>query len=319
MEYKKTLVSSALSLMLLGCGGGEESSSTKTDLASIDSSNTIKMVKVVVPLAIGFDEPIDLAESIVPREVVSPDPLAIATKAALSRLGGAAPRNIALTNEEQCAFSGSETISADISDPETLTAGDVINLSFDACANSYDEEIDGQITMIIKNFTGDINDSATILDVEMRFDNLTVTSSTDTSIMHGDIRVASDMLNEMVDIIISGDSFTTSSMGNTQSIKNFLSTYTEDSSQFPIALTLSGKGTVVNSEFAGAVNYKTPVIFSAWGDNYPYAGELLITGANNATLHLITLSDIDIQIDADYNGDAIVDETFYMLWSELEE
>lgn len=327
MPFLKTSVIKFTQLLLIvsfsavglsACGGGG-SSSTETDLASIDSSNAIKIVKVVAPLAMGFDESIDLAESIVPREVDSPDPLAIATKAALSRLGGTTPRSIALTDTEQCALSGSVIISADISDPDTLTAGDVINLSYDACANSDDEVIDGQITMTIKNFTGDINSSAIMLDVEMRFDNLTVKSSTDTSTMHGDIRVALDMLTEMAEINISGDSFTTSSMGNTQSIKNFLNTYTEDSSQLPIALTLAGKGRVGSSEFAGEVNYKTPVTFAAWGNNYPYTGELLITGANNATLHLITLSNIDIQIDADYNGDAIVDETFNMLWSELEE
>ncbi|HEY5716707.1 MAG TPA: hypothetical protein VIS54_09850 [Psychromonas sp.] len=108
-------------------------------------------------------------------------------------------------------------------------------------------------------------------------------------------------------------------MGNTQSIKNFLNIYTENASLFPVPSTLEGEGTVSSSGFAGAVNYTTPVTFEASGDNYPEVGELLITGANNATLHLITLSNIDIQIDADYEGDGVIDETFYRLWSELEE
>ncbi|HEY5716709.1 MAG TPA: hypothetical protein VIS54_09860, partial [Psychromonas sp.] len=199
-KFTRLLLLLAFSAAGLSACGGAGSSSTETELASIDSSNAIKLVKIVAPLAMGFDESIDLAESIVPREVESPDPLAIATKAALSRLGGTTPRSIALTDAQQCTPSGSVTTSVDISDPNTLTAGDLINFSYNACANSYDEVIDGQITMTIKNFAGDISSFAILLDVEMRFDNLTVKSIADTSTMDGDIRVALDMLTEITKI-----------------------------------------------------------------------------------------------------------------------
>ena len=48
-------------------------------------------------------------------------------------------------------------------------------------------------------------------------------------------------------------------------------------------------------------------------------GELLVTGANNATLRLIAIDDVNIQIEADYNGDGIIDEIMNTTWGELED
>lgn len=302
------------SIGLSACGGSD---STATTTANIDSSNATKIVKVAAPLAMGFDESIELTESIVPRKAESATPLVIATEAALSRLGGTTLRSISLADTGQCAYSGSMNISAKVSDPDTLTKGDIIKLTFNACAISYDETINGQLTMTINNFSGNIDSPAILLDVKTQFSDLTVSSSTYSSTMNGDISVALDRLTEKAKINISGNSFTTTSIGNTQSISNFANTYSKDSSQFPVLLSLAGKGIVGSSQFSGVVSYQTPVSFAAWGDNFPDTGELLITGANNATLHLTVLSDIDIQINADYNGDGVTDETFYMTWSEL--
>ena len=66
------------------------------------------------------------------------------------------------------------------------------------------------------------------------------------------------------------------------------------------------EGTLVTSEFL-------------FGEEYPSIGELLVTGSNGATLHLVTTDNVFVEIFADYDGDGEVDETLSMTWVELEE
>ena len=44
----------------------------------------------------------------------------------------------------------------------------------------------------------------------------------------------------------------------------------------------------------------------------------MVTGSNNATLHLIALDEVNVQIEADYDGDGVIDEVLNMTWVELE-
>jgi hypothetical protein len=142
----------------------------------------------------------------------------------------------------------------------------------------------------------------------------------DTMTANGDVGTTIDTRTPPVmEGSVFGDSFVVTAMGETQSIFNFSTIYTEDASGLALAWTNNSMGTVSSSEVSGgAVTYETPVTFAGSGANYPHTGHLLITGANNATLLLRTIDDVDIEIDADYDGDTIVDETFTMTWAELE-
>ena len=317
------LVASLSVIGLSACGGG--SSGNVDEKAIITPDNAISIVEVVASVAMGFDEFvgfIDLTESNVLSDVSNPDALAIVTKVGLSRLGGDAVSYILIEKETfPCAVSGLVTVWGNIADPNTLTAGDVINIDSDMCDDGIGEIVDGLLAMTIVSIEGDIDTLEFLLDVGMIFTNVTVTESGETTTLNGDIRVTLDMLTAaMAEIIVSGDSLTSSGMGKTQSISNFSYTHTEDSSEFPVVWTYNGKGTVGDSsEFAGTVSYETPVKFEGSGENYPHTGELLVTGANNATLRFIAIDDINIQIDADYDGDEIVDKTWDMTWVDLEE
>jgi len=304
------------------CGGGGSSSTVDTP-ATIDSDNASKMVEVVASVAMGFDEFagfVDLTESNLLSDVSNPDALAIATKVGLSRLDGATVKSILIQPETAlCAVSGSVTVWGHIAAPDSLTAGDAISIDSDMCDDGDDEIADGLIAMTIVSFQGDIYTSEFLLGVDMIFANFMVTESGETTALNGDIGVTLDMRTPaMATITVFGDSFTSSGMGKTQSISHFSNTYTADFSELPAARTFKSRGTVVSSEFVGTVTYQTPVNFEASGENDPHTGQLLVTGANNATLRLIAIDNINIQIDADYEGDEIVDETLNMTWAEIE-
>ena len=53
------------------------------------------------------------------------------------------------------------------------------------------------------------------------------------------------------------------------------------------------------------------------GADYPFAGEMLITGANNATIRLIALDSVNVRIETDTNGDGVVDATEDTTWDDI--
>ena len=76
-------------------------------------------------------------------------------------------------------------------------------------------------------------------------------------------------------------------------------------------------GTITSTQFDGEVTYETPVAFVALGDAYPHVGELLVTGANNATVRLIAVDEVNVRIEADYDGNGTIDETIDTTWDAL--
>lgn len=324
VKSTRFLIITFLSVIAISaCGGGGSSSPVDTS-ATIDSDNATRVVKATASVAMGFDEFadfVDLSESNLLSDTNNADALAFAAKVGLSRLGGGAVSYLLIEKETlPCAVSGSVTVWGNIAAPDTLTAGDVINVDSDMCDDGDDEIIDGLLAMKIVSFQGDIYTSDFLLGVDMIFANFMVTESGESTALNGDIGVTLDMRTPaMAKIDVFGDSFTISGMGKTQSISDFSNSYTEDSSEFPSVWTYNGKGTVGCSEFVGTVSYLTPANFEALGENYPHTGQLLVTGANNATLRLIAIDATYIQIDADYDGDEIIDQTLNMTWAELEE
>lgn len=307
---------------LTACGGG--SGESEEQKAIINNDNAISIVEVVASVAMGDDEFVDfvnLPESNMLSDVSNPDALEIATEVGLSRLEEDAVSYVQIEKQTlPCAGGGSVTIWGNIADPTTLTANDVINIDSDKCDDDVGKIVDGLLKMTITSIEGNFDTSEFLLGVEVIFTNLKVTENTETTALNGDISLTLDMLTpEMNKVNISGNSLTISAMGKTQSLLNFSNTNIVDSGELPIIWTHNSLGTVGNSsEFEGTVSFETPVKFEGAGATYPHTGELLITGTNNATLRLIAIDDVNVQIDADYDGDGVLDHTWYMTWAELE-
>ena len=306
---------------LSGCGGGGSGDSTPT--ASIDSYNATEIVRVAASAVFETDEIGEFGDffyftSSVERS--NPDVMVAASRIAISRLDNATVKSIQIPEEtSQCAGGGSVTISGSIAGTDTLTKGDVIQIDADMCNDGYGEIVDGQMKMTITSLDGDLSTSELfLLGVKVDFTEFSVTDSSEETVFNGDIGITLDTRTPSVmQMTVSGNSFTVSSMGQTQSISNFSNGYTVNSSESPFTWMYDSKGTVISSEFIGSVNYQMPVNFEGLGEYYPHTGELLVTGADSATLRLITIDDIDIQIEADYDGDGDVDVTFNMTWAEL--
>ena len=322
-------LASAFGLAACSSGGSSDNAPpppppTQT-AAVIDAGNAMMIAGVAAEAALETGELGGLTDLIgatasAPGGLNKADPMAAATKVVQSTLGGAAINYIPFGPETSfCAVSGTVTISGDIADPTTFSAGDKINVDSDMCNDGTGSVVDGLLEMTIAIFEGDLVNSQFLFGVDLVVTEFMVTEGGESNTANGDISTTIDTRTPPVAVgSVFGDSFVVAGMGSTESIRDFLTTYTQDSSVFPMAWTNSSMGEVDSTDFDGFVTYTTPVTFQGFGDEYPSIGELVVTGSNGATLHLVTTDNVFVEIFADYDGDGVVDETLSMTWVELE-
>jgi hypothetical protein len=219
---------------------------------------------------------------------------------------------------------GTQTISGEIADPfslltGTLSPGDQINVDFMDCDEGLGEVLNGRIEMTVVSFSGDLLISAAYMMVmDVQLVDFEVTTATDSVLSNGDSRVTLDATGTpMISISISGNSLTTASTAATEVLTGFSTAQTVDTSTMPEPYTLTSSGDVVSSQLDGSISYATPVTFQGAGDGYPFAGELLITGANGTTTRLVALDATTVRIDTDSNGDEEIDSSEVTTWDDI--
>ena len=327
MQLTRTLVIASIAIFgLSACGGsgsGGSSTPTPLSLVTVTSGNATKVAGTAASAAFGTAEIgglTDLTGSTSGAQggMSKQDAVSAATKVAQGTLSNLKYDPFG-PETSLCLVSGSVTVSGDLASPFTFTAGDIINVDSDMCDDGEGQIIDGLLEMEISSFEGDILTSEFLFGIDLVLTDFMVITPTDTITANGDVGTTIDTRTPPIaEGSIFGESFVVSGMGITESITNFSTIYTADSSTFPVSWTNNSMGTVDSSELAGAVRYETPITFEGSGANYPHTGHLLVTGDMGATLLLRTIDDVNVEIDADYDGDGTVDETFMLTWAELE-
>lgn len=248
-----------------------------------------------------------------------------------SQPGGTTNTNSAIANKgsnnaqvpvgpitEVCAVSGSVTITGDIANPMTITPGDFFDTDWDQCDDGIGIVTDGLLGLTIDTFEGDAASKLVLLETELRIEEFRVTAGDNFENVDGDVNLSLDTRPAPVTIAItSGDALTLSNNSDTETLSNFSTSVTQDATVIPATITTDAIGTVSSTQFTGDVTYTTPVVFEALGDNYPHSGELLVSGADNATVRLIAVDEVNVRIEADYDGDGSIDETINTTWDEL--
>ncbi len=216
-----------------------------------------------------------------------------------------------------CGVSGTQTISGSLASLFTLTAGDRIDVEATDCDDGLGEVINGRMEMTVVIFSGDIA-SLYLLEMGVVLIDFEVVTATDTVVSNGDSLVAMDTLgNPMILMSISGNSLATTSSAGTDTLTNFSTSQSVNTSVQPEPYTLDSSGTVDSSKLTGFINYSTPVVFQGAGTAYPYAGELLIAGDSGGTIRLIALDEVNVRIETDTDGDGTVDATEDTTWDDI--
>ena len=214
---------------------------------------------------------------------------------------------------------GTQTTTIDFATPGTLTAGDTIVIEFDNCDQGLGEVLNGRIEMTVVTFSGDLLVTGLYqLEMDVQLVDFRVTTATDEILQNGDSTVTLDNTGmPIVTVGISGNSLATVTSTTTQIISNFSTAQTVDTSVVPEPYTMDTAGTVDSTALGGMIDYTTPVTFQGAGDGYPFAGELLVTGAENASIRLVALDDTNVRIDTDTDGDGIVDNSETTTWDDI--
>ncbi len=309
----------AATMLITACGGGGGTvGPTPVADFEITSANAEAASKVAYEAALGSSELADLGGSI---GVTATAPGSFSKPFATAGIPGIvaeALQNIPFGPEVfPCAVSGSVTLSGDIANPLTLTAGDSFLVVSTACNDGLGEVVDGSVSFTVIAFSGDALAGVYTVSMDAVADDLQVTTAQDTVTSNGDAGVTLDTTAlPFVTASVSGGSMTTDTNTSSETLSNYASTQTVDGNQAEPPYTLVASGALQSTQLSGSVSYATPVTFEGMGDNFPHTGEMTISGENSSA-RLIAIDDVNVRIEVDSNGDGTVDETIDTTWANL--
>jgi len=308
-------------LALSSCGGGSSFNGGSPNAGAglgLTSANAADAAGVSYELAFASASLADVGSNI---GIVSAAPGAAPTAATKPQISGFL---VNVLNQAPfgpdvfpCAISGSMTISGDIADPLTLTAGDAFSVAATACDDGIGEIVDGLISLTISDFTGDLPSGRYLLGMNAILDSFQVTTANDVVSRSGDASIALDTTaSPFVSASVSGTSMATSSNASTDILNNYSTQQTVNAGLVPAPYTLSSRGTVDSSRLGDVVSFTTPVQFVGDDADFPHTGELLITGSNSS-VRLIALDNVNVRIELDNDGNGSVDVTVETTWAAL--
>lgn len=312
-------------LTIAACGGGGEDPFTNPQqpaaTAKIDGSNGIAVTRISYEAAVDSG---DLASvgGAAGLSSGAPDGSAIAivngaTGNTLFSAVSLVPFGPEVYPCGQTAADGSFTISGDLANPLTLTAGDTIRIEYEQCDEGFGEVIDGIIDLTVQGFDGDILSGLFMLAMDAQLTDLQVASIEDTVTSNGDASVTMDTRQSpYIEAGVSGTSMTMDASNHSETLSNYSSDQTFNGNLNPAEYTLAAAGSIDSTQLSGAVNYSTGPNFVGLEANYPHAGELLVQG-DASSAKLIAIDSTSVRIEIDSNGDGSVDETINTTWEEL--
>ncbi len=247
--------------------------------------------------------------------------VAAATKAGTSQAGGLRTIMAAAFElmEAPCEVAGTVSISADLKSSDTLSAGDSIEFLFDACDNGDGEMVDGRVAWTIQTFSGEPDTGFFRLAARLVFDDLTVTEDSETGRINGAIDSLVDTGNyPLIMASQSGSRLSMSDGVHTVLLEDWITAVTADESSQPWAYSWDASGRLSVPEHGGGLEYNVLEPFTGYGENPPDAGVLLIEGKDGGNIKITVVSQGQVQLDIDYEGDGVLDESKLVSWEDLD-
>jgi len=317
----------SFAVLVMGCsgGGGGSSPIASLPLADIDPQSAPIIAGAVTKAAVDGSDLGEFAGFAGGGAVLrAPDSQIFAKIGTLQASQTQALRARALNGELQtpippeqqdCAVSGTVTISGDIANPLTLSANDTFTLVFAACDDGAGV-VNGTYAMRITSFSGDLLSGSFVLGVSVALTGFQFTENEQTVTVNGDVSVSMTAdASPTQTITVTASSLSISDGGSNHTLANYMAMQTVD--QFTGAYTLDVSGTLSGSEFSGRVTFETTIELAGDGTGFAFAGEIRINGALSATIDVIVLDGALVRLEIDYDGDGAIDEIVDTSWAEL--
>ncbi len=325
--FRNFLVAAASLTIISACGGGSDDGGGLTggvpsaDPATITTGNAPLIAAVVAEVAMGqgvfssvFSPAIPIASSgadaaIAP--VMKPVLSAAMKKAAPSQLYATS------AGQENCAISGTVDVRITADNPLEPSVNDLFEFQFTNCDDGTGVVLNGGMSISITALTVDPASGQSLIGMAIEFSAFAVTEDGETTSANGSVSFEIDTRNPpTTTITVSTDAFVTTAAGSEEVLTNFTIEITEDESMFPVAVTVDTSFTISSPRIGGDVSVSTTLALQSMGEDYPFVGELRITGAGNSVIVLIALDANTVRLEIDIDGDG-VDETIDMTWDEL--
>lgn len=217
-----------------------------------------------------------------------------------------------------CDVRGTMTVSGNIQNPLTLTAGDTISIEASECDDGLGEIIDGIINFTVDEFSGTVDNGLYELTMALEIIDFQVTTPDDVLLSNGDVTVTVNTFRTpFVSTTVGGESLTLDLNGASETLVGYSTTETFDGGLVPSPYTMTASGALDSTQLGGTVRYSTPVTFEGADLGYPHAGELLIHGQHNTSVRLIALENGAVRILIYSSGNVEPDETIESTWEAL--
>lgn len=207
------------------------------------------------------------------------------------------------------------TITYESSAQDLLSGNGKITITHDQC-NEYGEIIHGTI---ISTFESEGDQNSDTFSSKMSFvaQGYTTTDSYGTLTINGDYMFEMDVTATNETSVLSVGRLTMEMDSDIQELKNFMSkeVYTFNSD----VLTIDVEGEIIGSSTGGSITIDTTTAFQFNGEfaETPISGSMKVTGKSGSNVVITALSEDNVQLAMDYDGDNVADETKTVTWQSL--
>ncbi len=311
---------------LSACGGGGSDSAAPPSLVEITSNNAQAIAGAVL---LSSFEGSDLGTFAIfaPASGTETSTKTTALYAKVGSLQKAETRSLMKQSQQgfmqapvgpvtaDCDVAGTVTTSGTLASSTTLSAGDQITLSFSDCDDGT-TVVNGVFSMRIASLTGDLVSGMFTLGIDVTLTDFQVLEAGETVTANGGVSFTTDTTSSpTITTTITTDSLTVTGGGASNTLLDYL--MTQVVSDVTSEYSLEASGTLTSSAFSGSVSFETQVALQGTGTDFAVSGELLITGANGATIHVIVLDGVSVRLEVDLDGDAETDEIVDATWADL--
>ena len=311
-----------LVVLTAACGGGGSDSvvvvpPVQLDPVQISAANAPSVTSASLNAAAFGGELGDLGGTGVLGVPAAPDTLSKVAAVGFSKTFGTTVNATEGPVTIPCNFDGFITLTITYTDLNTVTAGDRITSTFDQCDDGDGIVMDGYMDLLFTSFSGNVDTGLFNAIIAVTLGNLSMDEGDPAGpvVADGEFQIATNTLSyPIVTTTVSGELVELQGNGKTLTMEDFSTTTVSDDSTLGYSITASGL--VSGNEFEGVADYETVEAFVGTGMENPYAGEMLITGADNSSIRVTVLGVDSVLLEMDYDGDGAVDESIELTWDE---
>ncbi len=219
---------------------------------------------------------------------------------------------------ESCFIDGTVDVTGTIADPNTLTIGDRIIAVFTDCDDGDGFVISGTVDLTVSAVQGNLMTEVFLLGLDVLMTDVEIVEGASVILVEGDFVLTLDSLAfPVISQRIAGSELSLAVGAESINFTGLDHFIEIDLGLTPEEILATVSGRMGGDLIGGFVDYETTVAIQAVGDDEPYTGEILVTGAANSSVRIVINDSTSVTLEVDANGDNVIDQFIDTNWAEL--